>query len=168
MSPDQQYNIFEKINLGVSVYEVKNDGQDIIIKDFNQTASTITKITSTDVIGKNIMEVFPGVKAMGLTDALFDVWKTGISKEVSTKEYKDGRLNTFFENYIYKTSSGYVVAIFRDTTKIKILEEELIIKNEETEKLNKLMMGRELVMAELKKKVVELENEVSKLGGVKI
>ena len=167
MDPDKQYNIFENINLGIGVYEVKNDGKDLIIKDFNPTAALITNTNVNDVLGKNIVEVFPGVKEMGLTDALLDVWKNDMSKELATKEYKDGKLHTFFENFIYKLPSGFVVAVFRDTTKNKITEEVLNEKINELEKLNKLMIGRELNLIELKKKNAELQEKISAIEGNK-
>ncbi len=46
-------------------------------------------------------------------------------------------------------------------TEQKISEEQLLKKNQELEKINKLMIGRELVMADLKKKIKALEQELS-------
>lgn len=45
-------------------------------------------------------------------------------------------------------------------TEQKISDEQLLKKNQELEKMNKLMIGRELVMAELKKKIKALEQEL--------
>ncbi|MBL7142465.1 MAG: PAS domain S-box protein [Candidatus Pacebacteria bacterium] len=50
-----------------------------------------------------------------------------------------------------------VVAILRDITERKKIEDELKEKNEMLEKFNKFAVGRELKIIELKKKVKELE-----------
>ena len=53
-----------------------------------------------------------------------------------------------------------VVAIIREITERKRIEEEIIKKSEELEKFNKLAVGRELQMVELKKKIKELEEKL--------
>lgn len=53
----------------------------------------------------------------------------------------------------------FLQATIRDISKEKEKENELIKKREELEKLNNFMVGRELKMAELKKKIIELENK---------
>ena len=56
----------------------------------------------------------------------------------------------------------YLMGIFRDITKEKEAEEKLNAKMEETERLNKLMIGRELKMVELKKEIKELKKKYEK------
>lgn len=51
-----------------------------------------------------------------------------------------------------------------DITERKKMEEELKAHNEKLEKMNQLMVGRELKMREMKKKIVELEKRANKLG----
>ncbi len=120
-----EYNLFDNINIGVAVYNVKNDGLDFVVKDFNQTAASMTNSTVSEVIGKNVLKVFPGAKEMGLLNVFYDVWKTGVSKNFSAKEYRDDKLQTFFENFVYKTLSGEIVAVFRDASLDMLLEEKM-------------------------------------------
>jgi len=55
-----------------------------------------------------------------------------------------------------------VLGIARDITERKKLEEELKKRNEELEQINKLAIGRELKMVELKKRIQVLEDQLSK------
>jgi PAS domain S-box-containing protein len=56
---------------------------------------------------------------------------------------------------------GYL-AITRDITERKKIEDALRERNEELEKINKLSLGRELKMIELKNRVQELEEKLNK------
>lgn len=55
-----------------------------------------------------------------------------------------------------------VVAIIRETTERKKTEEELKRRNEELEKFQKIVVGRELKIIELKEKVKELEEKLKR------
>ncbi|MBL7142466.1 MAG: PAS domain S-box protein [Candidatus Pacebacteria bacterium] len=56
-----------------------------------------------------------------------------------------------------------VVAILRDITERKKIEDELKEKNEMLEKFNKFAVGRELRIIELKNKIKELEKKLEKI-----
>ncbi|MFH0792336.1 MAG: PAS domain S-box protein [bacterium] len=58
-----------------------------------------------------------------------------------------------------------VVAVLRNITERKAVEEEIIKKTVELEKFNKLAVGRELKIIELKNKVKELEAQLGKIEG---
>lgn len=58
-----------------------------------------------------------------------------------------------------------VVATFKDISALKKAEEELKEKIKEMEKVNKIMVGRELRMAELKEKIRILEERLEKKAG---
>jgi PAS domain S-box-containing protein len=57
-----------------------------------------------------------------------------------------------------------VLSVLTDISNIKKLENELKVKLEELEHFNKLMVGRELKMVELKNKISELEGELKASG----
>jgi len=69
--------LFNNTNSGIAVYEAKDNGRDFIFKDFNQAAEKIDKLKRDDIIGKSILQVFPGVKDFGLFQAFQEVYQTG-------------------------------------------------------------------------------------------
>jgi PAS domain-containing protein len=58
--------LFTHMSSGVAVYEAVKNGQDFIFKDFNQAGERIENIRKDDLIGKSVLEMFPGVKDFGL------------------------------------------------------------------------------------------------------
>ncbi len=117
--------LFNNMKDGVAVYEAIQGGENFIIKDFNHGAEQVEKIRREEIIGRSILEVFPGVKEFGLLDVLQRVWKTGRPEFFPTAFYQDERISGWRENYIYKLPSGEVVAVYDDVTDRKQSEERL-------------------------------------------
>jgi PAS domain S-box-containing protein len=109
---------------GVVVYDAVNNGEDFIIKDFNHAAERIEQVKKDALLGKSILDVFPGVRDFGIFDALKRVWNSGNSEFLPVNLYKDQRITGWRENYLYKLPSGEVVAVYEDVTERKMAEEE--------------------------------------------
>ncbi|MCL5771419.1 MAG: diguanylate cyclase [Actinobacteria bacterium] len=117
--------IFNNINSGIVIYEVKEDCNKFIIKDLNKAVEKIEKVKKKDVIGKNVTDVFPGIIEFGLLDIFKRVYKTGKPEIFPLSLYKDNRISGLKENYVFKLSSNEIVAIYNDLTEIIIKEEKL-------------------------------------------
>ncbi len=117
--------LFEHINCGVAVYEVVDDGRDFIIRDFNSAGERIDHDSREQLIGKSIFEARPGIEEFGLMDVFRKVWKTGEPARFPVARYRDMRLSTWYDNYVYKLPSGEIVAVFEDVTERKRAEEAL-------------------------------------------
>jgi len=122
--------LFENMSSCMAVYETVGDGEDFIFKDFNKAAEKVEQIDQNDLIGKSVSEIFPGVRDMGLFDVFQRVWRTGKSEYHPATLYRDGRIEGWKENYVYKLLSGEIVAVYDDVTEHKRVE-EAITKNEE-------------------------------------
>lgn len=136
--------LFEHMDNCVAVYEVKNNGNDFIFKNFNKAAEKVEKVKREDVLGKSVLKIFPSVKKFGLFDVLKKVWKTGKPMHYPIKLYKDDRVTGWKENYIYKLPNGNIVAIYKDVTEQKKREEKLGI----IESLKNIAKGREEITRE--------------------
>ena len=110
---------------GIAVYEGVNNGKDFIFKDLNPAAEKMEKVKKQDFMGRSVQDVFPGIEEMGLLDVLRRVWKTGKEEFMPAAFYKDGRIEVWKENYVFKLLSGEVVAVYKDITELKQAEERL-------------------------------------------
>jgi PAS domain S-box-containing protein/putative nucleotidyltransferase with HDIG domain len=118
--------LFENMGSGVSVYETRNNGEDFIFKEYNAAAEMIDKTLRGQVIGRSVVDVFPGVKDFGLFDVFQRVYRTGKSERFPATFYKDEKISGWRENYVYKLPSGEVVSVFDDVTESKQAEEKLL------------------------------------------
>ncbi|MCK5215404.1 MAG: PAS domain-containing protein [Candidatus Omnitrophica bacterium] len=123
--------LFENIFSGVVVYEARKNGEEYYIKDINAEGMRISGVKSkADILDKNIIEVFPGVKDMGLYDVFRRVYLTGVSEYLPTASYKDQEIEAWYENHVYKLPSGRLVAVYTDVSEEKKAD-GLLRKSEE-------------------------------------
>ncbi len=118
--------MFENMGNAVAVYDAVDCGNDFIFKDFNQSAEKIDDMQREDLIGKSVLDVFPGVVDFGLFDLFQRVWQTGEPEHHPLSFYEDTRIAGWRENYVYKLPSGEVVAIYEDVTERKVAEDALL------------------------------------------
>jgi PAS domain S-box-containing protein len=118
-------DLFNNVAEGVVIYETKDNGNNFIIKDFNKSAEKIENLKKENVLGKNVLEVFPGVTDFGLFDVFKRVYKTGKAEYFPIKQYNDKRITGWRENYIFKIESGELVAVYSDVSEKKINEEKV-------------------------------------------
>jgi len=109
-------SLFENMNSGVAVYKAVSDGEDFIFQDFNKAGERIENTPREEVIGKKVTEVFPGVKDFGLFEVFQRVWKTGQPEHHPVALYKDKRISGWRDNFVYRLTSGLIVAVYSDET----------------------------------------------------
>ncbi|MBI5818192.1 MAG: PAS domain S-box protein [Verrucomicrobia bacterium] len=122
--------LFGGIKSGVAVYEVRADGEEFVFKDFNTAAEQIEGVKKEQILGKNITEVFPNVRQMGLLEVFNRVWKTGVPEHHPAAIYRNDRGISWRENYVYKLSSGELVTVYDEVTDRKQAEEKLRLSEE--------------------------------------
>lgn len=110
---------------GVVVYRGRGEGEDFEFVDFNRAAERIDHITREEVVGKTLLQLFPGMREGALFEALRRVWRTGVPEFLPIVRYEDKRIAGWRENFVYKLPSGEIVSVFSDQTAHKRAEDDL-------------------------------------------
>ncbi len=118
-------SLVDNLSSGVAVYEARRDGEDFVFVDFNRGAERIDNVPRERVLGRSVLEVFPGVKAFGLFDVFQRVWRTGRPEHFPAAIYQDNRIRGWRENYVYKLPTGEIVAVYDDVTALREAEARL-------------------------------------------
>ncbi len=118
-------DLFNNMSAGVVIYQAAPDGEDFVIRDVNRSAEKIEHVQKGDIVGRSVLEVFPGVVEFGLFAVFQRVARTGIAEAHPVSMYQDNRISGWRENYVYQLPSGEIVAIYEDVTEKKQAEEKL-------------------------------------------
>jgi|GEM_PF-445388 len=114
--------LLDNMPVGVAMYGATDNGEDFTILDFNRGAERIEGVKGADIVGKSVAAVFPGVKEFGLFEVFQRVWRTGKPEHFPVSLYRDGRIEGWRENSVYKLPSGEVVTVYTDETERKRAE----------------------------------------------
>ncbi|MCU0914926.1 MAG: PAS domain-containing protein [Planctomycetes bacterium] len=80
------------------MYPLRNDGKprdgwvweaDFAFVDFNRAAEEIEHVKKEDILGRSVLEVFPGVRDLGLFDVFPRVYQTGEAEQHPVSIYWD-------------------------------------------------------------------------------
>jgi AmiR/NasT family two-component response regulator len=81
--------LFQNAKNGVAIFQAVNEGEDFVFVDLNKAGETIDSIKREAIIGKSILEVFPGIREFGLFQIIQDVWRNGNPKSHPPSRYAD-------------------------------------------------------------------------------
>lgn len=118
--------LFQEMGTPSAIYCVENNARDFIFSDFNTAAEQIDNISKSDVIGRNIIDVFPKTRTSGLLEAFSRVYKTGKPESFYVKLFNDGEIIGWRKNYVYQLPDKRIVAIYSSDTERHQADEQLI------------------------------------------
>jgi PAS domain S-box-containing protein len=110
---------------GLAVYEALDNGNDFVFKDINPAGARVGGRSREEHLGKSVLEVYPGVRELGLFDVLKRVWRTGEPETHPLSLYEDDSITLWVENFIFRLPTGEVVAVYEDLTEKKQAENAL-------------------------------------------
>lgn len=146
-------SMIEGIALHSYVYDKNGKVINYIIENVNQSFEKILDIKKDVVVGKLATEAY-GVSEPPYLDKYIDL-KAGEDRKF---EVFFGPLKKHFFISVSPWGDDGFATVFFDITAQKKNEEELRQKNENLEKMNKLMIDRELKMITLKDKLKNKKN----------
>ncbi|MBL4693739.1 PAS domain-containing protein [Candidatus Gracilibacteria bacterium] len=132
----------------------------------NTILADINGVKVEDHIGKTVKEVLPAAAELIVPrlQAVADSGKTSVTGQFTAKLREGEKVHTFEDTFFpIKNDEGQVIAvggIIEEITDLEDSKEALHSKIEELEQVNKLMVGRENKMSQLKEKVKELEKQL--------
>jgi PAS domain S-box-containing protein len=145
------------------------------ITDVNEATIKVTGVSREKLIGTDFSDYFTSPEKA--RDGYQQVFSLGFVTDYPlTIRHRDGRLtNVLYNASVYKDVRGNVLGVFaaaRDVTAQKNAEAEVaeqrtkeLDRLSELERFQKLTVGRELKMIELKKEIAELKARPSQAGG---
>lgn len=114
--------VIENIYCNAAIFEIR-DG-DIYFKDVNKALLQTEKIRSkNDLIGKKLIDLFPGVIQFGLYDIILEVASSKKTKDHTVKYYEDERICGWRENRVSFLEDNLILSAYKDLTEEKKLEE---------------------------------------------
>jgi PAS domain S-box-containing protein len=142
-------------------------GPDGKITDVNEATEAVTGRSRDELIGTDFSDYFtePDAARVGYEK----VFREGLVRDYALEiRHKDGRMTPVLYNaQVYRDDGNNVIGVFaaaRDVTAQKRYEEQLAVQRSkelerlvELEKFQRLTVGRELKMVELKREIMELK-----------
>ena len=123
-------DVIDNMDLALAIYRAVDNGDDFMFVEVNAGVEEIEQVKRENLIGKRVTEVFSGVEEFGLLDVFRRVYKSGAPERLPISMYTDNRITGWRDNYVFKLDSGEVVAVYRDETERKQMEETLRVSEE--------------------------------------
>jgi len=140
----------DSLLINIALYKMDEDG-DFVFFDFNTKAEETDGISKEDLIGKKVVEVYPGIIEMGLLDVFYKVFDTAETEVYDMAYYQDHRVSGWRRNTVSKLDDNLLMAVFEDTSEKRELQDQVrSYKNKKNEN------------TKLKKKTAQLLSEKSK------
>lgn len=180
---EQLQDLFDHMNSGFAFHKIVLDKKgkpiDYIFIEINKAFEKLTGLKKKSIIGKKATEVIPGTEK----DPANWIGKYGkvalTGKPISFENYSIG-IKRWFSVNAYSPEKGYFATTFEDITErkeaqaelekyrdqlqeqVKKRTAELEKKNQKLEEFNKLFIGREFRIKELRDKVADLKKQLEK------
>ncbi len=153
--------IFNNINTGISIFDVRGNGDLFILEDMNNTGAKLDNINNiNNIIGKDILKIFPICVEFGLYGAMQTAYKTGEMQEIVIKYVKHNKQEAWRRNKLYKIYNNKIVSIYENITEQKIAEQKLI-DSEQRYKTIFDNINDGLLVFDFKGKILEVNNKTS-------
>lgn len=100
------------------------DGEFVFV-DINNTAQVTDDVTKKDLLGKPVLEVFPGVEEFGLIDTVKRVYNSGESEDINLAFYEDERIKGWRDISVNRMQNGDILVFYKDISQEQEREDEL-------------------------------------------
>lgn len=170
INKEEEYkNLFRNMMSGFALHKIITNEAgkpvDYVFLDVNDAFEEIVGLKKEDILGKRVTEVLPGTENE-TADWIGKYGKVALNGDNIRFENYSSLIKKWFHVSAYAPSKGFFVTIFEDITNLKNTENELLKSKDELtqkvnelEKMNKIMIDREVKMVQLKERIAELEKK---------
>ncbi len=123
-SEEKFKSVVESCPMGIFIYELTGDNH-LLLRGTNPAASAILGIDCSGLIGKTAEEAFPSLGGTGILDKFYLAATADRSWHTEQVEYRDHRLEGFYEVSVFQTAPGMIAVMFIEITKRRLMEQEL-------------------------------------------
>ncbi len=117
-------HIIESSPMGMYIFTLES-GDRMILTDVNPAADSILGFSHQPLIGKTMEEAFPGLTETDVPTHCRRAARTGISWQTDQMTYRDERIDSTFEIYVFQTEPGKIAVKFLDISDRKQAEQAL-------------------------------------------
>ena len=110
------HQLVSNMNDAIVVYAAVDGGKDLVVRDINDASVRLERVSREAVLGRRVMEVFPGAAGIDLLEVLRRVHSSGVAEHLPARFYRDERASGWREYSIYQLTSEEVVAVYRDVS----------------------------------------------------
>jgi len=177
-SETRYHSLFNEMLESFALHEIICDENgkpiDYRFLEINPSFEKQTGLKAIDIIGKTMLQVLPNIESSWIER----YGKVALTGEPAVFENYTKEFDRHYHVVVFSPKTGQFATLFEDITERKIIEKEILdlnnelekrvlertkeleLKNIELAKMNRLFVGRELRMAELKVKIKYLENKL--------
>lgn len=154
--------LFENSLNGIAYHQMIFAGErpvDFVYLKVNKMFTKLTGIVNPE--GKKVSQVIPGFgeKSPELLGLYGKIARGGEAEKIES--YVE-QLQRWFSIAVFSPETGYFVTVFENITERKMGEEAMKEKLSELQSMNRVVVGRELKMIELKAKIKDLEERLTR------
>jgi len=125
-------NFFENSSSANAIYRTEDGGESFKVVKVNRAFEELERLSRDEAVGKNLLEIFPGMELSGLFKVFSEVYATGRPCHLPLMNLTLSGRELWRENYVFRLSPNEIVASYIDRTNEKMLEEERIENYEKT------------------------------------
>ncbi len=109
--------LYRSMVSGVIICRPSDDrATDFIISDVNPAVERIEGLASSELVGRKMTDVFPGIVETGFLYSMQRVWESGEFRQLPPTYYEDGRIAGWRTCNISRVRSGELILDYDDVT----------------------------------------------------
>jgi PAS domain S-box-containing protein len=121
-------HIADNIQVGLYIYKLENrdDDRTLRMMQANQASEKLTGVPVSDIIGKTLDDIFPGLRSIGIPQKFAEIVRSQTPSELPSVRYGDERVDErIYSVKAFPLPDSQVGVAFEDITEHIHMEEEL-------------------------------------------